>query len=79
MMCPTFLFILFVGAFCERPRANTVRPYESLIDQDLLARLFDRNGNAGGHTNLGVVTCADESHHLYASEFFGVLRNPKAL
>ena len=39
-------------------------PYESLINQDLLACLFDSNGNRNGHTNHGVVTCTDKSHHL---------------
>ena len=42
-----FLFD-FVGAFIERPRANTVRPYECskvLIYQGLLACLFDCNCN----------------------------------
>ncbi len=34
MMCPTFIE-LFVGAFFERPRANTVRPFE--IESYLLA------------------------------------------
>ena len=62
--------ITFVGAFFERPRANAVRPYECskvLIYQGLLACLFDRNGNRNGHTNHGVVTCADQTHHLYVS------------
>ena len=34
---------------------------------ELLACLLDSNGNGNGHTNHGVVTCADETHHLYAS------------
>ena len=29
MMCPTFILSDFVGAFIERPRANSVRPYGS--------------------------------------------------
>ena len=33
----------------------------------LLACLFDGNCNRNGHTNHGVVTCADETHHLYVS------------
>ena len=35
------------------------------MSQGLLRSLFDSNRNS--HTNHGVVTCADESHHLYAS------------
>ena len=69
MMCPTFILFDFVGAFIERPRANTVRPYECskvLIYQKVLARLFDSNCNSNGHTNHGVVTCADQTHHLFA-------------
>ena len=31
----------------------------------LLACLFDSNCNSNSHTNHGVVTCADETHHLY--------------
>ena len=74
-MCPTFL-LNFVGAFIERPRANTVRPYGSsktLINQGLLKCLFDAGSTSDGHTELSqiapamrVVTCTDESHHLGA-------------
>ena len=32
---------------------------------ELLARFLDRNCNSHGHTDHGVVTCADEAHHLY--------------
>ena len=31
----------------------------------LLACLFDSNCNSNSHTNHGVVTCADETHHFY--------------
>ena len=34
----------------------------------LLACLFDSNCNSYGHTDHGVVTCADEAHHFYALE-----------
>lgn len=37
---------------------------KSLINQDLLACLFDSNGYGHSHTNHGVVSGADESHHL---------------
>ena len=46
----------------------TNRPYETLENRELLACLFDSNRNRGGHTNHGVVTCADETHHLYVKE-----------
>ena len=45
----------------ERPRATDGRPYEvleTLINQGLLACLFDSNCNGNCHTNHGVVTCA---------------------
>ena len=32
--------------------------------RELFASLFDRNSNCHGHTNHGVVTCADQTHHL---------------
>ena len=35
---------------------------------ELLACLFDSNCNSNSHTNHGVVTCADQTHH------FGVVR-----
>ena len=38
---------------------------KSRENQQLLACLFDSNCNS--HTNHGVVTCADETHHLYVS------------
>ena len=63
MMCPTFILFDFVGAFFERP-------YKSLIDQDLLASLFDSNCNSNGHTDHGVVTCADQAHHFGAAVSF---------
>ena len=43
-----------------------VAPTEA-FNQDLFACFFNSNSNRNGHTNHGVVTCADESHHLYAS------------
>ena len=55
------------------PRGRFVnRPYETLENRELLAGLFDSNCNSNGHTNHGVVTCADESHHLYASGALGI-------
>ena len=60
-------FIEFVGAFIERPRANTVRPYEAskkLINQGLLQRLFDRNGNRNGHTEQLCCSCHEGCYRL---------------
>ena len=31
----------------------------------LLQRLLNSNSNANGHTDHGVVTCAQEAHHLH--------------
>ena len=33
----------------------------------LFRSLFDSNCYSNGHTNHGVVTCADETHHLYVN------------
>ena len=38
---------------------------KSRENQQLLACLFDSNCNCNSHTNHGVVTCADQTHHLY--------------
>ena len=40
---------------------------KSRENQQLLACLFDSNCNSNSHTNHGVVTCADETHHFYVS------------
>ena len=39
------------------------------------ACLFDSNCNSNGHTNHGVVTCADETHHLFAVDALGELQS----
>jgi hypothetical protein len=53
------------------PRGRFVnRPYETLIYQGLLACLFDRNSDRYRHTNHGVVTCTDETHHLFGQTDF---------
>jgi len=62
MMCPTFL-LKFLRSFFQKA---TVTP--------LLTCLFNSNGNTGGHTDHGVVTCADESHHLYVKSACGGFR-----
>ena len=51
------------------------RPYESLINQGLFACLFDSNCNRNGHTDHGVVTSADETHHLCAVDALGELQS----
>ena len=59
MMCPNFIYwILQV--------LKDSKVSKSLINQGLLACLFDSNRYSNGHTNHGVVTGADEAHHLYA-------------
>ena len=57
-------FIEFCRGHSRMPRGRFVnRPYETLENQGLLACFFDSNCNCNSHTNHGVVTCADESHH----------------
>jgi len=46
-------------------------PYESLANQGLLGCFLDRYGYCYRHTNHGVVTCADQTHHLCALVSFG--------
>ena len=51
----------------------------SKSDSILLACLFDSNCNGNSHTNHRVVTCADETHHLYVkvpAALFGVTKKP---
>ena len=57
-MCPTFLYCFLLVPFLFQKKSK------------LLASLFDRNRNS--HTDHGVVTCADEFHHLYASGAFAI-------
>ena len=40
---------------------------KSLINQGLFACFLNSNSNRNGHTNHRVVTCSNESHHLYVS------------
>ena len=45
---------------------NKRHPYGCLLYfVKLLTSLFDSNCNCNSHTNHGVVTCADETHHFY--------------
>ncbi len=46
------------GNFCFISVQNTFR---------LFACLFDSNSTSNSHTNHGVVTCTDKSHHFYVS------------
>ena len=48
---------------------------KSRKNQQLLACLFDSNCNCNSHTNHGVVTCADETHHFFAVDTLGELQN----
>ena len=60
MMCPNFVY--WILQVLKDPKVS-----KSLINQGLLAGLFDSNGHGNGHTDHGVVTGADETHHLFAS------------
>ena len=59
MMCPNFIY--WILQVLKDSKAS-----KSLINQGLLRSLFDSYSYGYGHTNHGVVTCADETHHLYA-------------
>ena len=41
----------------------------------LLACLFDSHSYCDRHTNHGVVTCANESHHFFAVDAWGELQS----
>ena len=63
MMCPNFIYLIL--QVLKDQKAS-----KSLENQGLLARLFDSNGNCNSHTNHGVVTGSDETHHLCAAVSF---------
>ena len=63
MMCPNFIYwILQV--------LKDSKVSKSLINQGLLACFL--NCYCYRHSDRGVVTCADESHHFYASGTFAI-------
>ena len=68
MMCPNFIWLIL-------QILKDLKVSKSLINQELLASLFDSNRNSNGHTNHGVVTCADETHHFVAVDAFGELQS----
>ena len=43
----------------------------------LLTCFLDGNGNSHGHTDHGVVACADEAHHLDAIRAFAEFRGER--
>ena len=66
----SFLY-LFLPKFLEKGTGKTLfskrfSPNKSKTIK-LLRSLFDSNCNGNGHTNHGVVTCADETHHFYGN------------
>ena len=71
MMCLIFLVLNFKPKDFHNTLIKLKKPYRI---SELLARLFDSNCNSNSHTNHGVVTCADETHHLYIKclRHFGV-------
>jgi len=67
-MCPIF-YESFCGAFFKKRLIASPRL--------LLARFLNRHSHSHGHTNHGVVTSADESHHLYASGALAIASGEK--
>ena len=45
---------------------NYEKSQKALKIKELLACFFDSNCNCNSHTNHGVVTSSDKSHHLFA-------------
>ena len=68
MMCPNFIY--WILQVLKDPKVS-----KSLINQGLLASLFDSNSHSDSHTNHGVVTCADQAHHLIAVDALGELQS----
>ena len=58
-MCPNFIWLILQVLKDQKVS-------KSLINQGLLRSLFDSNSDRYGHTNHGVVTCTDKTHHLCA-------------
>ncbi len=50
MMCPIYFYKVFSN---------------KKLQSGLLKAFLDSNCNSNSHTNHGVVTCADETHHFY--------------
>ena len=76
MMCP----ILLLLNFRKKTFYNAlVKPQKALKIKGLLRSLFDSNCNSNSHTNHGVVTCADETHHFCASAQFPIFQHIIAL
>ena len=66
-----FFIVLFVGATIGRPRTCNARPYTGFkkpYAARLICLLPQLQLQRRQSTNYGVVTRADESHHLYVKE-----------
>jgi len=66
MMCPIQFYLFLLKIPCALFAQATERGLPAGA-ACLLKGFLDRNCNGNGHTNHGVVTCADETHHLYVS------------
>ena len=44
-----------------------IPPLGSFLESSLFSRLLDGNGHSHSHAHHGVISCADETHHLYVS------------
>ena len=62
-----FLLFNFVRFDFHKASMKPCKSQKSLKIKELFARFFDRNCYCYGHTNHGVVTCTDETHHLNVS------------
>ena len=67
-MCPNFIY--WILQVLKDPKVS-----KSLENQGLLARFLNCYSYSNSHTNHGVVTCADETHHFFAVEAFGELQS----
>ena len=67
-MCPNFIY--WILQVLKDPKVS-----KSLINQGLLACLFDSNCNSNRHAYHGVVTSADQAHHLVAVDALGELQS----
>ena len=66
MMCPNFLFVILGDEVFRTSFDKFKKSQKALKIKELLTSLFDSNRDCNSHTNHGVVTCADETHHFCA-------------
>ena len=68
MMCPNFIWLILQVL-------KDLKVSKSLINQELLACFLNSYSYCDRHSDHGVVTCTDQTHHLFAVDAFGELQS----